>query len=269
MTLFHSTLQRWLAIILALAVLSAISTGTFVSLTIVKANTTNGDLSCLDQNNNNVVDIAELFDVIDAYFDGTVSNNLSCVDSNDNDIVDIAELFDVIDAYFEGTPLNTTPTAGDTGNWVTWEEILSYGFEEDQDGLPRIVLQGDAHYSASTNIYLQVDCQLIDDEHELVVYVKELILYSRPDISFTGDHAVVYVIDGERSPSREWAWQLDGDLEFWFAPPLIASNIIEGLSNDPSELLVIIKPGEEYEQTHTFDPRGFSEASKPVLQACQ
>ncbi len=72
----------------------------------VKADTTDRDLSCLDQNDNNTVDIAELFDVIDAYFEGNLNDNLGCVDGNDNGAVDIAELFDVIDAYFEGSPLS-------------------------------------------------------------------------------------------------------------------------------------------------------------------
>ena len=99
------------AAILVLGILCAISVATFVSLTMVKADTTNRGLSCLDQNNSNFVDIAELFDVIDAYFEGTVGSNISCVDTNGNGIVDIGELFDVIDAYFNRTPLNNgTPT---------------------------------------------------------------------------------------------------------------------------------------------------------------
>lgn len=110
MTLFHSLPQgnswkRWMAIILAFAAFSAIIAGTLISLTMVKTASANNDLSCMDSNNNNVVDITELFNVIDSYFEGAVDDNLSCVDTNDNGVVDIGELFDVIDAYFEGTPL--------------------------------------------------------------------------------------------------------------------------------------------------------------------
>ena len=70
----------------------------------VGADSSASHLGCVDKNGNGLVDIPELFDVIDAYFDATYDNRLSCVDSNDNGLVDISELFDVIDAYFDGTP---------------------------------------------------------------------------------------------------------------------------------------------------------------------
>ena len=98
--------MRWSAAILILGILCAITTATFVPLTTVKANVTNNNLSCLDKNDNGFVDIPELFDVIDAYFDRTVAASLGCVDNNGNDFVDIGELFDVIDAYFDRTPVN-------------------------------------------------------------------------------------------------------------------------------------------------------------------
>ena len=44
-------------------------------------------------------------------------SNLGCVDSNGNGVIDISELFDVIDAYFDGTPVSTpepTPTPSRT-----------------------------------------------------------------------------------------------------------------------------------------------------------
>ena len=45
-------------------------------------------------------------------------SNLGCVDSNGNGVIDVSELFDVIDAYFDGTPvspLEPTPTPTPSG----------------------------------------------------------------------------------------------------------------------------------------------------------
>ena len=85
--------------------------GVVASVTImgVRADDSASHLSCVDKNGNDLVDIPELFDVIEAYFDGNVDNRLSCVDSNDNGLVDISELFDVIEAYFDGTLIELPP----------------------------------------------------------------------------------------------------------------------------------------------------------------
>ena len=75
----------------------------------VRADSSATHLSCVDKNHNGLVDIPELFDVIEAYFDTTYDSRLSCVDSNDNGLVDISELFDVIEAYFDRTPIEPPP----------------------------------------------------------------------------------------------------------------------------------------------------------------
>lgn len=116
MTILHSILQgnsskHWAGTFLILGVICAFISATLLSFSMVKADAANRDLSCLDKNDNNAIDITELFDVIDAYFEGTLDDNTRCVDGNENGVVDITELFDVIDAYFEGTPLSgPTPT---------------------------------------------------------------------------------------------------------------------------------------------------------------
>ena len=74
-------------------------------------------LYCVDSNGDGVIDVSELFDVIDAYFDRTPiiesqPSPLHCVDSDGDGIIDVSELFDVIDAYFDRTPIvqpNPTP----------------------------------------------------------------------------------------------------------------------------------------------------------------
>ena len=96
------------ALMVATLLLAAgiVATMTFTN---ISADSSASDLGCVDKNGNGLVDIPELFDVIDAYFDGTADSRLSCVDSNDNGLVDISELFDVIDAYFDSTPIGTPP----------------------------------------------------------------------------------------------------------------------------------------------------------------
>ena len=43
-------------------------------------------------------------------------SNLGCIDSNGNGVVDISELFDVIDAYFDGTPISSPEPEPTPGN---------------------------------------------------------------------------------------------------------------------------------------------------------
>ena len=71
------------------------------------AQTEQGSMACVDLNDNGVVDISELFNVIDLYFSGELGS-MACVDSNNNGIVDIGELFNVIDLYFSGESILTT-----------------------------------------------------------------------------------------------------------------------------------------------------------------
>ena len=89
----------------------------------VGAASADSNLSCLDKNDNNVVDIPELFDVIDAYFEGTVGDDLGCVDGNGNGIVDIGELFDVIDVYFDRTPIEPAASSFGPGTLRVGEDI--------------------------------------------------------------------------------------------------------------------------------------------------
>ena len=70
------------------------------------------NLGCVDSNGNGVIDVSELFDVIDAYFGRAQAStdsgsNLGCVDSNGNGVIELSELFDVIDAYFGRTQAST------------------------------------------------------------------------------------------------------------------------------------------------------------------
>ena len=98
------------AIVGIAAAFSLVAVGA-ISIVAVSAGS-GSNLGCVDSNGNGVIDVAELFDVIDAYFGRTSvsagsGSNLGCVDSNGNGVIDVAELFDVIDAYFGRTPLST------------------------------------------------------------------------------------------------------------------------------------------------------------------
>ena len=167
------------------------------------------------------------------------------------------------------TPTPTPIPVPTTGNWFTWEDVLAFGLEEDADGMPRILLEGIAHHSSISQVYLHVDCQIVDEKRELVVYVKKVSSLPVLASPFYREENVVYEINGQRSPIRKWAMDTDDNLEFWFSPRPVAADIIQDLLGEPDEVIVIIRHGDEHENTHKFAPHGFAEAVKPVIRACE
>ena len=83
------------------------------------------------------------------------SYRLACVDSNGNGILDISELFDVIDAYFDGSAISPTETVIDfagTGSNRYRHITLTPGDKEltathDGQGIFRVELIDDKAYS--------------------------------------------------------------------------------------------------------------------------
>lgn len=117
---------------------------------------------------------------------------------------------------------------------------------------------------------LHFDCQVVEGERELTLYLKEVS--GLPTLSFgvSSEEPIAYVINDVISPSRMWDHTINAedDHEFWFAPKAVVRNLVEDLMDNPRKVSFIVEPGEEYENTHTFNPSGFSEAAKPVLKAC-
>ena len=172
------------------------------------------------------------------------------------------------------TPVPPTPTPlpiKPTGDWATWDDVQSWGFESDKDGHPRIVLQGEARYSW-TRTYLQVDCSVSEGRRKLSLYVTEATNetgFFLPN-PFTTSDWVGYSLDGAVGESRWWEYDSEEDnrRELWYAPDPVMEAIVEALLKDPRKLVVTLNPSESWARDYLFYPRGFKAAAKPVLDSC-
>ena len=92
-----------------------------------------------------------------------------------------------------------------------------------------------------------------------------------PPSLFESDDFVAYVVNDTISPSRTWNTKVirEDRHQIWHAPDPIIRDLVEVLNTDPAKVQFIINPDDKYEKTHTFRTRGFSEAAKPVLEACK
>ena len=106
------------------------------------------------------------------------------------------------------------PTPLPTGSWYTWEEIQDWGYESDQDGEPRILLQGTGLYSSLYTVYyLHVDCQVASDGNRVMNlyltsnWIADLYL----PIAGKFDDPVIYRVDGRASPSSRWSYYTNDD----------------------------------------------------------
>ena len=165
------------------------------------------------------------------------------------------------------------PTPLPTGSWYTWEEIQDWGYESDQDGEPRILLQGTGLYSSLYTVYyLHVDCQVASDGNRVMNlyltsnWIADLYL----PIAGKFDDPVIYRVDGRASPSSRWSYYTNDDIEreSWWAPDSVANDIIAALLGNPNRLVITVNPGESYAVENVFNTWGFKVAVRPVLSYC-
>lgn len=165
-----------------------------------------------------------------------------------------------------------TPVVVSTGDWVTWDEILEWGYEADQYGDPRILLHGSGPYPSISTYVLHLDCWTNRaGQTDLDLYIAE-----NTDLVLTVIGAyeamVVYSIDDGATVARRWLYESEqiGDLhrEYVTAPEFVRDAIVAALLGDARKLVVTVDPGESYARTFTFFTQGFREAAKPVLDHC-
>ncbi len=179
------------------------------------------------------------------------------------------ELLDIAMPVPTPTPESTLKPLH-TGEWVTWEEVQSLGYPEDQGNPPRVLLWGKTRHGGTAT--LQVDCYQHEGEplevwvyvarySNLVMELPSFEVYTRP---------VMYTVDGRDSQVVQWEYDTSSAdrTEWWFASKHESDVIVEELLQNPKELVVTIEPGEEHAKVLTFSPYGFSEAAKPVLDHC-
>ncbi len=165
-----------------------------------------------------------------------------------------------------------TPVVVPTGNWVTWDEVLEWELESDQDGEPRILLYGQGPSPILETYLLQFDCRTIQGELALDLYVSENSSFGFLPLPGVQDTTVAYRIDDGNLTTRRWLQHVERTdnlyREFTFAPDAIRDTIIAALLRGGRKLEVTVDAGGNYPSTYTFYTRGFAEAAKPVLDYC-
>ena len=171
------------------------------------------------------------------------------------------------------TPTPTpTPVAAYTGDWITWDEVLEWGYEFDQDGEPRVLLYGDGPYPDLSVYILHLDCWTTwTGEADLDLYISEntdLVL----TVIDTHEDWVVYNTDYGAVVTSHWVYENEqvGDLhkEYFVAPESVRDAIVDALLRGARVMEVTVDPFESYARTFTFFTTGFKEAAKPVLDYC-
>ena len=155
---------------------------------------------------------------------------------------------------------------------MTLAQIQALELEGDKDGEPRILLRGETPYFF-TGVVLNVDCQTIAGSRQIEVYMQVTRSSSAPPLfsppfEKTSDE-IRYSVDGEDGSVQRWSYRrYEDDTEARFAPALVEEALIEALLENPRKLVVTLHPGKDYATDYVFQPVGFEEAVKPVLQFC-
>ena len=165
-----------------------------------------------------------------------------------------------------------TPVVAYTGDWITWDEVLEWGYEFDQDGEPRVLLYGDGPYPGVSVYVLHLDCWTTwTGVADLDLYIAEntdLVL----TVTDTHEDMVVYSTDYGAVVTSHWVYEneQDGDLhkEYFVAPESVRDAIVDALLRGARVMEVTVDPFESYARTFTFFTTGFREAAKPVLDYC-
>ncbi len=173
-----------------------------------------------------------------------------------------------------------TATAVPTGKWVTWPELRAKGFEEDVEGLPRILLESESLYpdlytfASVPGVNLQVDCQRVMGLVQLELYVTRPLPSSRLSLPFgqaQPGSRVEYSVDGAWRSGSTWGpseWSVD--VEAVFAPKAQADDIIASLKSGAQQLEFKVSWPVDPEDptTYTFSTEGFRAAFGPVEERC-
>ena len=169
------------------------------------------------------------------------------------------------------TPIPTatprpTPKPISTGLWYTWEEVLAWEKEADNDNEPRIVLEETACRSYSCWV-MQFQCQQNDDRRTLELYLQEEggLLIRLPGAR--GRDEVTYSIDG--GPAFTYLWNISSSGSY-FAPDSQVEAIARSLF-DATTMRATFPPRTDDgdPQMVSFRVAGFKEAAKPVFAACR
>ena len=160
-----------------------------------------------------------------------------------------------------------TPTSSGAGDWITWDEVLSWGYESDNIRQPRILLRGNGPYPSLYTTYFHVDCY----SYGLVLYLSENTIddaYLPAD--WKDDDPVAYSVDGRDGSTVRWSYEAYDDVEreAWYPPDSVEDAIVVALLGDPAVFRITVNPGKDYAWDYAFLPQGFSEAVKPVLKQC-
>ena len=159
-----------------------------------------------------------------------------------------------------------TPTSSGTGDWITWDEVRSWGHERDVISEPRIILQGNGPFPSLYYSYLHVECY----SYGLELYLSEDTIDDFYLPAVVDNYPVTYSVDGRDGPTVRWQYEAYDDIEreTWYVPDSVKDAIVDALLGDPTMFMITVSPGTDNAWDYIFFPQGFREAMKPVLRQC-